>query len=322
MNFARVAMAIKGVALPITMKFKQYGPTALVVGGVIGLVGAGVVACIKTPEAVDILEEVNDDIESARHAKGAESNAVKLVKAYASGVGRLARHYAVPIGVATVSIFAIFGGHRILVGRNIALGAAYKSLSESYSKYRHRIVDELGAEFDECVYNGIEMKNVEIVEENGKRRAKFERGGCLDDSPAACYTFLFNQENFPKRWQPNREDNLMLFQCAQSYYDDFYKAWGHITEYEVLRYLGATPQTMPDHAGSVGWHMEDAILPDGSSDWVTDGDPYIKIEPIVYTNEYNDPNCPDIWFTLNCQGYIDNLFGQPPQGITRGGRRD
>lgn len=308
MNFGNIARSLKGAMYPAVALGKKYGPTALVVGGVVGLVSAGVIACIKTPEAVEVIEEANDDIEKARDdMKKGQGNAGNLVKAYACGCGRVVRHYAIPLSVAGLSIIAIFGSHRILVGRNLALGAAYKALNSSFKTYRGRVVDEFGEDVDRDILYGAKWDGYEIEDVDGKRRlVPKQTGEFLDRAPHDLYLVKFDEVN-SERWTNNHTDNLFTLECAERYWTDYLRIYGHVTENEVRKYLGMKPVK---GGGSRGWHLEKTVLPDGTSAYITDGDPYVSFNLTSCPSGrrfLNDPNEPSVWFYMNCQGYIDDL---------------
>lgn len=285
MSFAEIAMKAKGVVFPVISKVKAVSPHVLIVGGVIGLVGAGIYACVKTPEAVDIIDDIAGDIDEAR--SDSDSNIRDVAVCYCRGGARLARHYAVPVCIAGLSICAIFGSHKIMVGRNAALTSAYGLLAESYRRYRGEVVDRYGTEVDRQIYNG-EREVMDVDPETGAisdtTHVEYD-----PDAPCGIYDIIL----------PYYVDDFQL-QCFENYFTDCLHAYKHLTLADVRRYFHVEPI---GGAGVVGWHIETTIDENGNRVFtsVRDGDTKV-IFTIVMREEH--------WTCLrpNVQGYVDDLL--------------
>jgi hypothetical protein len=158
---------------------KKHSPEILVIGGTIGTVVAGVLACKATTKVQPILEEAKTNIEGIHRVKeepklqemykekynkeyDEKTMKQELVATYIHTGKELVKAYAPAVSVAAVSITAILAGNNILRQRAVAYAAAYASVDNSFKEYRERVVDRFGKELDhELRYN---IKSKEITE--------------------------------------------------------------------------------------------------------------------------------------------------------------
>ena len=285
MNFADVALKAKGVALPVVSKVKAVSPHILIMGGVIGLVGAGIYACVKTPEAVDIIDDVAGDIDDVR--SDSDHDIRDLAVCYCRGGARLARHYAIPVCIAGLSICAIFGSHKIMVGRNAALTSAYGLLAESYRRYRGEVVNRFGEEIDRQIYNG-ERDVMDVDAETGEVKdtshVEYDQ-----DAPCGIYDIIL----------PYYVDDFQL-ECFSKYFTDYLHAFKHLTLADVRRYFKLEHK---GGAGVVGWHIDTECDAEGNRKFYSPrgGDTYVNFTIVIRE---------DKWTCLrpNVQGYVDDLL--------------
>lgn len=285
MNFADIALRVKGVALPIISKVKVVSPHVLIVGGVIGLVGAGIYACVKTPEAVDIIDDVAGDIDDVR--SDSTCGVRDLVVCYCRGGARIARHYAVPVCIAGLSICAIFGSHKMMVCQIGKWSSAYGLLAESYRRYRNEVVDRYGEDVDRQIYRG-EREIMDVDPETGE--VKDTSNIDYDpDAPCGVYDIIL----------PYYADDNQIT-CWSNYFTDYLRLCKHLTLADVRKYFGV--QALGG-AGVVGWHVETEIDDSGNRVFVSTrgGDTYVNFTIVM--REEN-------WTCLrpNVQGYVDDLL--------------
>ena len=140
------------------LKLKKHSPEILVVGGVVGLVASGVMACKATTKLSAILDDSKEQIElfdkvAANPEMVNEEYTVedaekdkKIVKVQTAV--KVAKLYAPAVAIGVVSIGAIFASNNIMRKRNVALGAAYATVDRAFKDYRNRVVDRFGEELD------------------------------------------------------------------------------------------------------------------------------------------------------------------------------
>lgn len=238
----------------INFKFKKHSPELLVSAGVIGLVGAGVMACKATTKLDAILSESKEKIETFQHTvenpevlpKDAVyteedcKNDTKIVCVKtAFEVGKL---YAPSVIVAGISIAAIFKGHQILRTRNIALAAAYATVDKSFKEYRGRVVERFGKELDKELRYNIKTKEVEkvVVNEDGsesvvKEVVEYADLPC-DPNKISDYARFFDDGNIG--WTKDPNYNLMIVRRQQDYFNDLLKTRGYVFLNEVYDAFG------------------------------------------------------------------------------------
>ena len=122
---------------------KKHSPEILVVAGTVGVVTSAVMACKATLKVNAVVDEAKENLNKIEVAgqKGVTEagetyteedvkNETKIV--YIQTGVKLAKLYALPVGLGVVSIAAILGGHNILRKRNIALAASYTALKQFF----------------------------------------------------------------------------------------------------------------------------------------------------------------------------------------------
>lgn len=207
------------------MKAQKVAPGVMVVGGVIGLVGAAVMACKATTKALPVIEESKRKLNTLKEAsekpeelpegvtvEDCKSDAVKIV--VQTGL-QLAKVYAVPVGIGVVSVVAILAGHKITHNRNVALAAAYAGSTKAFEEYRNRVIERFGEELDKELKYDLKKKEIEeiVVDEDGSESVNkqivtvasptgSEYSVIYDDgckgwtkNPCANKTFLFHLQN-------------------------------------------------------------------------------------------------------------------------------
>ena len=290
----------------IGFQLKKHSPEILVVGGVVGMVGAAVMACKATTKATDILAESKDELdkiktvaESDEYADqySEEDHKKDLAITYVKTGAKLARVYAPAVIIGGLSIAAIFGGHKILRGRNLALAAAYATIDKSFKQYRGNVVDRFGAEVDrQLKYNLRAEEITEKIEdpETGKtkkvKKTVYKRIG---DETENGYSRLFSAgcEN----WNNSPTLNQSFLSSAQSFYQKKLETFGYVFLSDVYQYLGFRETPASRVVG-----------------WVYDKNNEIGDNQIDF-GFMNDPNFmggyeTDVWLDFNVDGPILDRF--------------
>lgn len=234
---------------------QKYSPEILMVVGVVGTVASTVMACKATLKVDVILDEAKETIDKINDVKETTTEEVYSVKdhkkdlviTYVQTGVKLGKLYGPSLLVGAASIGCLLGAHGILKKRNIALIAAYKTVSQSFADYRSRVVEEFGEEKDRHLKNNIKKTVVKTTDENGKKiKTEIEepqRKGYVSE-----YARFF--DDGCKGWDKNPEYNLTFLVCQQNYANDLLQARGHVFLNEIYDLLGI-PHTK---AGAiVGW---------------------------------------------------------------------
>lgn len=263
-------MKIKFPAV-VTKKFgrqllhlQKASPQLMFATGVVGIVGAGVLACrstLKLSETFEEHEKLVHQINELREVQGEQYDAYQkdLAVAKAKALVAVAKLYAPAIGVAVVSIGLLTGSHVVLNRRNASLSAAYMAVQESYNQYRDRVRQELGQESDDKFRYGAQTVTETVEGDDGKKKT-VKQSRVIPGSPS-MYAKFFDELN--PNWQSNPEYNALFLRAQQNFANDLLQARGHITLNDVYDMLGI-PRT---GAGCVvGW-----VWGQGGDDYVDFG---------------------------------------------------
>lgn len=324
--------SIKGIGQAITrsaskagLKLKVHSPQILVIGGVVGLVAAGIIACKQTPKAMKINEQKNDQIEAVKKALTGEmvpedgseftekdaKHETKVI--YMQAIRRYVKCYGPAVVLATLSIVSILGGFRILNGRYVATAATLAGVENKFAQYRDRVKEELGAEKENLIFTNSEKKPVKAYDLN-KQTGEVEeviRDGAVvknfDINDPYC--FIFDSANAPYTWNRTPGYNYMFLTKIQCDLNERLKAKGYLTLNQVLEALGMQPV---DHGLVAGWLADD---------------PGVSVEfNICHGNGRlaagDDPGCwsggtPDYVLFFNCRGNIQQGLGKKKKNSYR-----
>lgn len=221
----------------IGFALKKHSPEILVVTGVVGTVVSTVLACKATLKVNDILADAKATVENIHKVENDEElkqhYTVKdkrkdLTITYTRTALELAKNYAPAIAVGVFSVTSILAGTNILRKRNVALSAAYATMSEGYSEYRKRVVERFGEEVDKELKYGVKARKIEktVVDENGKEKKVKETIGVSDLSSFSPYAVYFDKTTSAYCENNDLHDKFFL-NCQMNYANDLLKARKH-----------------------------------------------------------------------------------------------
>lgn len=279
------------------LKCKKHSPEILIISGIVGLVGAGVMACKATLKVDEVLESHKENMDKIHEVaeredipEYSEKDLKKdtAIQYFITGKEFL-KLYGPSILVAGVSITAILCGNNILRKRCAALAAAYTATDAAFKKYRERVVNKYGEEEDRKLYFGEETQEIEETDEKGKEK-KVKKEIATD--PYKKYITRANP-----CWEEDEQYMETFFQLQQNFLNDLLKAKGFLTLNEVYRELGIKET---NDGMVVGW-IYDPQYPNG--------DNYIelRVHKITILDENGKPE--DAYeIDFNCDGLIYDLI--------------
>lgn len=285
------------------LALKKNSPHILMGVGIVGAVGATVLACQATLKVDGVLDEANESLEKIRKAQKlaedetvsySEDDAVKdKAIVYIQSAVKLGKLYAPAIGLGAASICCILGSHYIMNKRYVSVVAAYGVVSQAFEEYRARVAEELGTDKDR------EFRSTKVVEET--REVKKKDGTVQEKkerklAPWASQYARFFDEASPY-WERDAEANKYFLTIVQNQMNDQLMARGHLFLNEVYDALGV-PRSK---AGAVvGW-----VLGNGD-DFVDFGmfDPYANERKRDFVNGYEK----SILLDFNVDGVIYDLI--------------
>lgn len=250
------------------LKSKKNSPHIFFVGGVIGVVGAGFLACRATLKLEENLDEIKQDFTDLKLMRNSK-DVVYPDKVYYNDLGivycksavRLGKLYGPALIIGSVSIAALTGSHVQMTRRNKALTVTLALVSQAFEEYRARVREELGDERERDLYQDMHPVKIDI---DGKKELVKVKG----DGVGSIYAKYFDSTN--PNWRRDGEYNRTFIQCQQTYWNQKLHATGHVFLNDVYDSLGFEHTT----AGAVvGW------LNDG------DGDGYITFDYLEAPND-------------------------------------
>lgn len=234
---------------------RKYSPEILTTTGVVGVVAAAVMGARATLKLEGVLNKIDEGKEVVAHNNGqdgydASRRRNDMVYIYTRGVVDITSLYAPAVTLGVASLAMILTSHGIMRRRNAGLVAAYKVLETTYREYRDRVVEHIGADEERELRRGVSRK---VVEEDGEKRAKFERK--VDMMNLSPYAREFDQSNL--NWVFVNDQNLFWLRAQENYANDRLKSKGFLFLNDVYDQLGI-PRSSEGQL--VGW-MADG--PDG-----------------------------------------------------------
>lgn len=245
---------------------QKHAPTILIVGGVIGAVGAGVMACVATTKVNDILDESKTQLDAIHDAQARLENGEALTCSdgseytpenvnkdtaivYAHTAVKLVKLYGPSVALGAASLACIVKSHNILTTRNAALAAAYATIDTSFKNYRGNVIERFGEHVDKELRYGLKAKEIEatVVDENGEVKTEkvtvYEPGDPTNISGYARYFEKYSRDGdgsvVPNpNWQDTPEYNLMFLKRMERYANDILRSRKRLFLNEVYTMLG------------------------------------------------------------------------------------
>ena len=255
-------------------QLKKHSPEILVVAGVVGTVASAVMACKASTKVNFVLEETKTQVDIIH--EGAEKGEVKgylengevgmvpstaedskkdLTIVYTQTAVKMAKLYAPAGALGAVSIAGILVGHNILHKRNLALAAAYTTVSNGMKQYRGRVIERLGEQMDKELLYNLKAKEIEetVIDEKGNETTVTKTVEVADSvASMSPYTFCFDETC--SGWVRDAERNKFFLAQQQDYANDLLRTRGYIFLNEVLDMLGI----QRTRAGQVvGWIFDE-----------------------------------------------------------------
>ncbi len=256
----KAAVAVKNAVGPVVGKAgliaKKASPTVMLAAGGVGIVAAGVWACVNSYKKLpDIVKDSNGELDAVdvNFEKGTPEYKKATTKSMIRTTGKVVRIYSGPIILGTVSLGLIVGSHVVLNRRYLGAAAAYKAVDEAYKTYRNRVKDILGEEAENDIYTGksVSKKNKDAADDSADAVITPDGITLNPDFHCSPYARFFDENSIA--WKKNPEYNMLFLRNQQNFANDLLHSRGHVFLNEVYDCLGI-PRS---RAGAVvGWIMD------------------------------------------------------------------
>lgn len=256
------------------LQLQKASPRVMFIGGVAAGLTGTFLACRATLKLSDVLSEAENVKEKAEllhveYELGEGAGAIDGYddKKYAKDLTvikvktalNVVKLYAPAVGLMTLSVGMLTGSHFTLTKRNASLTAAYAGMDQAFTKYRDRVVENLGADADRDFRYGTQDVEEKVKGDDGKMKTVTHKR--VSGEGASMYAKFFSEGN--PNWQRDPEYNRIFLKAQQSYANDMLIARGHVLLNDVYDALGI-PRTS---AGAVvGW-----VLSKGGDNFVDFG---------------------------------------------------
>lgn len=244
----RFPAAVTRLAGSQSLTLQKNAPNLLFVGGLVGSIGATVLACRATLKLEQIVEEAENALITINEAdfpedKYNEQDKTRdTVLVYTRASVDILKLYAPAVILGGVSIAALTKSHNMLNDRVTALSAAYAAVSTAYDTYREKVIEKYGEEQDR------EFRQSRAVVPLEGPDGKLIDQTVVAPNGASPYAKFFDESS--TNWTKNAEYNYAFLVAQQNWANDKLRAQGHLFLNEVYDSLGI-PRT---RSGSVvGW---------------------------------------------------------------------
>lgn len=296
----------------VGFKLKKHSPEILVGAGIVGGVGAAVMACKATTKAGDVLEQFHKSLDQVHEAAELAETNEKVreqyteedirkdtVIVYANAAKEFAKLYGPAVILGAVSITAILAGHNITRKRNVALTAAYAAVDKGFKEYRNRVVDRFGEDMDRELRYNVKAKEIEETTKDPKTgEEKTEKKIVSTANPSyGPYTKCYGE--LCDTYSKDYNHNLTFLLQQQRYANQKLKSEGYLAWNDVLYSLGIPK--VPE--GQVmGWVYDKKAAE--NSDIVDFGIYKNDEANYLFVNGYEK----SIWLDFNNNGMMCNIL--------------
>lgn len=177
---------LSGTFKKINFKAYQARPEILLGVGLVSVVVATVVACVRTKDAEPVIDNCKEKIEELDFVKNSpltdEPPTFKeYFNVYRKTAWKLIKIYAVPAAVMTGGFLCIIGSHADMRHRNARLLADLVATQTLFRDYRERVKAAIGEENEQKIFMGAETGEILIdkVDESTGELSKGKANGTL-----------------------------------------------------------------------------------------------------------------------------------------------
>lgn len=241
----------------LVQKVKFRSPELLIGAGVVGLVGAAVVAVRRGVRWHNAAKnEILHDLETIKKAEGSpEYGREDRVRDYAQVIGKgvwsFTQIYGPSVAVGAASVMSILAGTGVLRGRLAAVTSAAVTAQAALDRYRQRVREKLGDDADYEFAHEVVGRKTKLKHEDGTKETQVtyhlvpSSGEWMAASP---YSRIWDESAL--EWSPNREIQYLTLRSLENHFNRELDARGVVFLNDVYKALGLP---MSPEAALVGW---------------------------------------------------------------------
>lgn len=241
----------------LIQKVKFRSPELLIGAGVVGLVGAAVVAVRRGVRWHNAARaEIVHDLETIKKAEGSpqytrEDRVRDYAQVIGKGVWSFTQIYGPSIAVGAASVVSVLAGTGVLKGRLAAMTSAAATAQAALERYRSRVREKLGEDADYEFAYEVSAKKAKIKHEDGTKESLVtyhlvpSSGEWMAASP---YSRLWDENAM--EWCANRDIQFLTLRSLENHFNQELNARGVVFLNDVYKALGLP---MSKDAALVGW---------------------------------------------------------------------
>jgi hypothetical protein len=283
------------------LQAKKNSPHIFFAVGVVGAIGAGVLACRATLKLEETVDEIKGDLEAVNQLENNRKSTAEKVGTsytehdhigdlsfvYGKSALKLVKLYGPAIVVGGLSIFALTGSHVQLVRRNTALTVTLVGALKALDDYRERVRKEIGEDKELELYSRLPE-----LEETSGANTHALNPPC--DEMVSVYARFFDSDN--PNWRESADINLMFVRAAEAHAKHMLHSRGHYFLNDAYDDLGIE---RTKEGSVVGWAKNG------------DGDGYVDfgIREVYQTNG-GRAHVHTLLLDFNVDGVVYHLIGR------------
>lgn len=299
-----VSTQVTKTMAPVTAKVVEHAPELLLGGGGVCIVAGTVLACKKT---LDVKETVDERLTEAEELKASGAEQSEIVKHHAKTALKVSGEYAVPATLVIGGLVMIGVSHNIISKRLVEAVAGMEAYRVALEQYRKRVAGELGPSKELELYmgNAIQKKDVYVEQDDGKvKKQKLDVKVRNDGEFVDPYMVRFSKDTSTK-WQSESYRNYDFLENMQVLATRRLQVKGRLNLNWVYDELGMKYRPIGNVAGWVKGNGDDCVI-------ITVDESYSEQE-LEDAYAMGRPPIPDLWLSFNCEGNIlnkDNVNGE------------
>lgn len=246
------------------LHLQKQSPQVMFVAGVVGVVGATVLASRATLTLSDKLDPIElkkaqseilheqwqenptDEKDAYTDKVYAKDQMVLRVKTILA----VTKHYAPAAGLLMLSVALLTGSHVTLNRRNASLSAAYASVDKAFEQYRLRVTEAYGSDVDRNMRYGTTQVKETVEGDDGKKKTVTTHTADFGEKPSMYARFF---DEYSTEWKRNADYNRAFLHCQQNYANERLHRRGHLFLNEVYDALGIERTR---EGSQVGWIVD------------------------------------------------------------------
>lgn len=293
---------------------RKHSPELLLAGAIVTMAGSVVSAVIATTKLNKTLKPYNDKIDSIKSKMKDDDakNEVVSIKeckkeltfTYLKAGLQVAKLYLPSVLCFGTGVTCMFGSHKIMKGRNLALAAAYTTLENSYNAYRKRVKDKVGDDVEDQIFKDIRKEKVEVVDpKTGKTKTVVKEVPHAGKDKA--WDVMYDCANVG--WERDAVLNFRFLIGQQAWLNEKLRRQGYLflsDVYDALGYdVGMLGAERAQASHILGWIYDpmDKSIDSYVSFGLTQPGTDVALPDVAKQIELNEPN---FWLSLNVDGDI------------------